>query len=507
MSQSEPSVPVPGSEPVPLDGATVLGQADLDTVIDVSVVLRPCAAVAAAGPFGRDEARTRFTANTEHLDRLTAFASSRQLGVVDVRAAARTVRLRGALADFSLAFGVGFERHAHPDGNYRAQIGPVHVPSTLSGAVLGVLGLDDRPLVFHMAGKDRCGVVDPPKPTPIQHLKLLPDWVARYNLPEGDGGGQYIGVLCFGGGFTQDQASSWFSKYKLPVPDITWKGVDGGTNKPTPSEPVLDIHVLGEIAPGAKIVAYFAPFTAQGIHDAITTALDDGATILSMSFAGQESRWSASDRACVDLAIDAADAAGVTLCVSSGDCGAKFVYYPGSSPNALACGGTMIVDGESDIDEQVWNNAVGSGWMASSGGISAVYAVPDFQFANGIEPVSIFTGKSGRGVPDVAGPAMGVVMANGALMVGTSVAAPFLAALLARLNQALGTDSLAGFKTALYQWSGSSAFHPITVGTNAPPGGKGYLAGTPWNACTGLGTPDCGVWLTNLRESMNRIIS
>jgi kumamolisin len=217
-----------------------------------------------------------------------------------------------------------------------------------------------------------------------------------------------------------------------------------------------------------------------------------------MSYASSEVRWSASDRACIDSAIDAADAAGVALCVSSGDCGAKTVNYPGSSPNALACGGTMFV--EPSGDEHVWNNAVGDGWMASSGGVSAAYPVPDYQSANHIEPVSVFTGRSGRGLPDVAGPAMGVVMASGGSMLGTSVAAPFFAAFLARLKQALGVESLPGLKETIYQWNGSTAFFPILVGTNAPPGGKGYAAGTPWNACTGLGTPDGSIWLANLRD-------
>src|SRR5438128_1334429 len=57
--------------------------------------------------------------------------------------------------------------------------------------------------------------------------------------------------------------------------------VDHGRNRPTGSatgpdgEVMLDIEVAGAIAPGAKIVVYFAPNTDAGFLDAITAAIHD----------------------------------------------------------------------------------------------------------------------------------------------------------------------------------------------------------------------------------------
>ena len=62
---------------------------------------------------------------------------------------------------------------------------------------------------------------------------------------------------------------------------MTAVSVDGGTNTPTgdangpDGEVMLDIEVVGAIAPQASIVVYFAPNTDAGFLDAITTAIHD----------------------------------------------------------------------------------------------------------------------------------------------------------------------------------------------------------------------------------------
>ena len=61
---------------------------------------------------------------------------------------------------------------------------------------------------------------------------------------------------------------------------MTAVSVDGGTNSPgtdpnADGEVMLDIEVLGAVAPGAKIVVYFAPNTDQGFIDALSTAVHD----------------------------------------------------------------------------------------------------------------------------------------------------------------------------------------------------------------------------------------
>jgi kumamolisin len=96
-------------------------------------------------------------------------------------------------------------------------------------------------------------------------------------------------------------------------------------------------------------------------------------------------------------------------------------------------------------------------------------------------------------VPDIAGnadPATGYqVLVDGQRTVigGTSAVAPLMAALAARLAQAV-TKRLGLLQPSLY--SGSRPGQPvagirdITIGSNGA-----YSAGPGWDACTGLGVP------------------
>jgi kumamolisin len=100
---------------------------------------------------------------------------------------------------------------------------------------------------------------------------------------------------------------------------------------------ILDIDVAGSVAPGAKIVVYFAPNTVQGWIDAITTAIHDSTnrpSTISISWAGGESGWGSAINN-VSSAIAEAHAMGVTIFVSSGDGGSgnpAEVLYPASDP-------------------------------------------------------------------------------------------------------------------------------------------------------------------------------
>jgi kumamolisin len=72
--------------------------------------------------------------------------------------------------------------------------------------------------------------------------------------------------------------------------------------------------------------------------------------------------------------------------------------------------------------------------------------------------------------------------------------APLWAALVARINQSLGR-TLGDCHAALYQ-IGSAGFHDITAGNNGS-----YQAGTGWDACTGLGSPNGEALLAALRST------
>ncbi len=149
--------------------------------------------------------------------------------------------------------------------------------------------------------------------------------------------------------------------------------VDGGQNAPTgdPSGPdtevMLDIEVAGAVAPGARIVVYFAPNTDAGFLDAISQAAMDTVnkpSVLSISWGrrnriGRRSRCSRSTARCSRRRQWA-----LTVCVACGDNGSDdgvgdgndHVDFPASSPYSLACGGTKLtISGSSISSEVVWN--------------------------------------------------------------------------------------------------------------------------------------------------------
>jgi kumamolisin len=262
---------------------------------------------------------------------------------------------------------------------------------------------------------------------------------------------------------------------------------------------MLDIEVVGAIAPEAHIAVYFAPNTDAGFLDAITTAIHDDTnkpSILSISWGGPESSWTQQSLTAFDSAFQAAAALGITVCIASGDNGssdgltdgAAHVDFPASSPHVLACGGTSIqVAGSRITAETVWNDGAQGG--AGGGGVSKVFALPAWQeglkttaTAGGTAPLAM------RGVPDVSGdadPETGYkvrIDGTDTVIGGTSAVAPLWAGLIARINSAKGNP--AGFvNPTLY--ANPAALNDVTQGNNGA-----FAAAAGWDACTGLGSPD-----------------
>jgi kumamolisin len=153
----------------------------------------------------------------------------------------------------------------------------------------------------------------------------------------------------------------------------------------------------------------------------------------------------------------------------------------------LACGGTRLTGSGAKIAaEVVWDDLTAGGG-ATGGGVSTVFALPSWQANASVPTVS---GKSGRGVPDVAGdasPESGYsVLVDGQQQVvgGTSAVAPLWAGLLTLVNQQRGAAGPVGFvNPTLYATPG--ALRDITSGNNGT-----YKAQAGWDACTGLGSPN-----------------
>jgi len=263
-----------------------------------------------------------------------------------------------------------------------------------------------------------------------------------------------------------------------------------------------------------------------------------------------DNNWGTGATTAVLLAMSAAfeDAAilqsGPTICIASGDygssCGVGDGYahtvYPASDPWVLACGGTTLgryLPSGSFLPVQVeyaWNDPGGPGWGTGGGGVSAFFPVPSYQnnasipntINSGItgSPVETFP-TTGRGVPDVASNASlnsgyaGLFMGGGLIGNpgnGTSAAAPLWAGLIAVLNSNAGFNL--GFANPSFYTFPASDFCPITPLWRVPgnpaladcpvdnsnSGVPGYPTHAPWDAVTGLGSPNGMNLLASIQE-------
>jgi kumamolisin len=460
--------------------------------VDVTVVLRRRAGAAwtpATWPQRPALSRAQFAqqcgADPADLESLRRFARARGLTETGADAARRVLHLRAIPQALASAFAVTFGQYQLPDGR-GPYLGCEPAPA-LPPEAIAVLGLDRRPVARAHFRR--------PRATPARAY-TAPEVGALYEFPPGtDGRGQGVAIIELGGGFRASDLEHYFRALGLATaPSVTAVAVAGGANAPGGD---ADAEVIGALAPGAALAVYFAPNTDQGFYEAISQAAHDEPrriTVMSISWGGPEEGWSSSARAAMHSALEDAVALGVSVTVACGDSGsgdgvsggAPHVDFPASSPAALACGGTRLMgSGTAIASEVVWNDAA-TGEGATGGGVSAQFPLPVWQGSVAVPKGP--DGRAGRGVPDVAGnadPQTGYqVLIDGRSQVigGTSAVAPLWAALIARLNQGLGS-SLADAHGALYG-AGARAFRDITSGNNGA-----FRAVPGWDACTGLGSP------------------
>ena len=512
MSASD-RVPVLGSERRLTPGHVRVGDVDPGREIDLTVYVRPRAAVnwvdaesarppAARRLVSREDWADAHGAADEDLKAVTAFAHGAGLTVTGVDAERRAVMLRGTLGHAVTAFEATMEGRFRADqgaGEYRARSGALTVPAALGDVVTGVFGIDDRPQArAHLRRlAPAAAAAAATSYTPVQVAEA-------YAFPAGTTGkGQTVGIVELGGGFSTQDLTTYFEGLGITPPSVTAVSVDGGQNSPgtdsnADGEVMLDIEVVGAVAPAAAIVVYFAPNTDQGFIDAVSTAVHDSThkpSVVSVSWGESEDAWSAQARTQMEQILTEAGGLGVSVTVAAGDNGSadgvsdgqQHTDFPASAPHALGCGGTSLqASGATIQSETVWNDP-GDG--ATGGGVSRQFALPAYQSGAGV-PVNVDTQAAGRGVPDVSGnadPQTGYrILVDGAEQVigGTSAVAPLWAGLIARLDEHVGSP-LGFAQPALYPLRGTPSFHDITSGNNGA-----YAAGPGWDACTGLGSPN-----------------
>jgi kumamolisin len=456
------------------------------------------------------------------------------LRVTNSNVSQRTVTLSGTAAAYSKAFGVELKMYKSGDVTYRGREGDILIPENLQGIITSVTGLDNRPFAkphyrvrrgtiraagaAAAPGSSSAAASVPTGFTPLQLASL-------YNFPKNlDGTGQTIAILELGGGFHAQELTTYFQNLGIATPPSVTAATypNGGTNSPgtnalDPNNPdvevMLDIEVSGAVAPGAKIVVYFAPDATDqsflGVMNAIISDTVNKPNIVSISWGGPEDSATTQFQNEFDQLLQSAASLGMTVCVAAGDSGSAdfaaddpnwdkkaHVDFPASDPFVLACGGTQLTSSSGTISKEVvWDDGQNDG---TGGGVSRVFALPSYQQDAGVPPAADPGGPVMRGVPDVAGdaaPASGYrIICDGTSFPdpaqglppvgGTSAVAPLWAGLIARINQ--GLNKPAGFiNPLLYAAPANASFRDITQGNNGD-----YNAGAGWDPCTGLGSPN-----------------
>lgn len=471
---------------------------------------------------------------------IESFAKEFKLTIADVSEHRRNVRLSARAADIARAFHTVFGEFELDGMRFFAPTRPLSVSKPWDAAIETVLGLHSSP---HARPRRRSPVHGQPS-----HASV-PDLAQAYGFPPRlDGEGQTVGLIEFGGGFHPGDIEQFCNRLGIPSPHITVVEIGSGANRPAPPheiyrfldvvdgkltlaakaeqsdafvaaqstvEVTMDLEILAALAPAAHIVVYFASADGQGLYHAINRAVHDEQhrpAALSISWSLPEETLSPSEIRSLEGVLQEAAHLGITVCASSGDAGAlndsadkkPSVNYPASSPHCLGCGGTSgRLEAQNIPAEVVWNATHHGFKGASGGGVSDLFGLPLWQRQAAIPlgPQS----RRGRGVPDVAGladPGYGcemLIAGRAFASAGTSAVAPMWAALVARLNQALGRRC-GHLHSHIYRLGRqrSQGLRPVLKGDNGF-----YHAGEGWNACTGYGTPRGDGLLADLQKEIH----
>jgi kumamolisin len=514
------------SKRVPVPGAIATARTNPHATVEVSLKLRrkkklPPLDARPAAAITRAELEDRYGASEQDVDTVVAAFISLGLKLVSASAATRTVRLSGSVAALETAFQVKLFNYTSSRGDYRGRIGPLSVPADVRPLVEGVFGLDNRRVVRKRRQPPSGARAARSASVPAEWYKPA-ELAKHYNFPPGNGAGQAVGVLEFGGGYFPNDLKEFCSLASVAVPNVTAISVDGtATDRKdgAEGEVMLDIEVIAGVCPAAHIVAYFGQWTEQGWLAILDAAVHDKTNdpgVLSVSWGEAEDAdiWTAQAMTQINETLQEAAMLFVSVCVAAGDDGSSdavgdghaHVDFPGSSPYVLSVGGTTIPSKTGTAPDVVWFEGDGlraDNGGSTGGGVSSVFPRPPWQSAitiQSVNPGSI----AGRCVPDLAAnadwnasPYLLVVDGSSQPNGGTSAATPLCASLLTLINAMPGakragyvTPVLYGQRAGATGTVGANCCSDVLSGNNSTDKLGGYSAGPGYDAVSGWGTPE-----------------
>lgn len=487
--------------PVP-SGATALGPlgADAPVTVTLGLALRNQSALSnfiadasnpASPEYGASYTPQGFTAaygpTAAAVDSVVSYLQSEGFSGISASSNNLLVSASGTAAQAEQAFHTSLTAYELGGAQVYANSAAAMVPASLSGTVIGVLGLND---IFKAAPS-------PVKASKLQASTTTPNVVDEYT-PQGfqkaygatatsTGGGTTIATIS-SGTMTAVIAQMRSEEKANGLPQVPVTVVYAGLRSPATKTANVEWELDSQFSTGmAQTVKHFYFYDSTSLTDsdlALTFnkwASQDIAKAASASLGECEYQPYLDGSMVIDDEIFAEAAAqGQTMFASSGDTGAgcalagtngvpdsgpPMVNYFASSPYVVGVGGTTLTTkatGSYDFE---------TSWVAGGGGLSQFEYRPYWQ----AQVMPITAGKTGdRGVPDMAmdaNPTTGasVYTTSGVIGVGgTSLSAPL----------ALGT------------WARIESTYSNRVGFAAPVLYGVYLNGT-CNASTGTAEQIC----------------
>jgi subtilase family serine protease len=390
-----------------------------------------------------DQFAARFGVAEADLAKVKSWLEQQGFSVDSVARSRNMIRFSGTARQVEGAFSTQMHYYNVEGARHFAPATELSVPAALAPVVLAVGNLNDfRLKPMHIAPtrpdytSSQSGAVHFAPGDIAKVYDINPVYTAGYN-----GTGQSIAIMGQSAILTSD-IENFQNAAKLPIKDPALVVVPGSgastIYKGDESESDIDLEWSGAVAPGANLVFVYAGNNPNsGVFDSILYTVDeDLAPIISVSYGGCETEFTAANILPYEAAGKQAAAQGQTIIASSGDSGSTGCYgftsltnaqqealavsYPASSAYVTAMGGTEITVAEdvtgpyweaasgSDlltsalqyIPEVAWNDDLLGGLSSSGGGVSALISRPAWQTGT-IGGASIPAGNY-RLVPDIA---------------------------------------------------------------------------------------------------------
>ena len=420
----------------------------------------------------------------------------------------------GSVTQVKQALQINVAKLAAEGHEYISAITAPSLPTRLSAAALGVHGLQPH------IQRHKHIVKAAPKTVGSRAFNsngyIPSDILKGYsgNNITVDGSGQKIAIVIDSFPDTNDLAQFWaVAGVNQSLNNIEFINVAGSTLPAPSGEESLDAEWTSGIAAGAKVRIYgsksLSDFNLDLAYNAIINDIPTQPTMhqLSLSFGTGELNETVSQmQSDSQLFATMIAMGGITIFCSSGDEGSQTdgsgsahkgpfqVESPANDSNITSVGGTTL-----NLNSTTGRIDSETVWFDTGGGVGTVFSRPSWQTGPGVPSGSF------KFVPDLASaadPNTGcLVILNGSASQfgGTSWSAPTWAGICALINQARannGEQPLGLLGPKIYHFIGTSRFQDITTGSNGPNGM--WDAGTGYDLCTGVGTPNISSLLASL---------